>query len=140
MQKGEHYRVKQAVRAAEFAGKDPTTSGAYATALQEAEEGPSTRLFQVVLVLNIKKPITDMEGKLNRIRAINGVTIISHERSEETMYRGDVVAKVKFHPRKESMRAWTYVNQILVPEINSSRHVPDVSVSEAVLGTLKEIT
>jgi len=139
MQKQEHEKVKQKVADAESAGIDPLATGAYASGLREADEEPSTRLFQVVLVLNIKKPITDMEGKLNRIRAISGVTIISHERSEETMYRGDVVAKIKFHPRRESMRAWTYVSQILVPEINSSRHVPDVSVIEAVHGTLKEI-
>ena len=108
--------------------------------MKEDEEVVQTELYQIVLVLKIKKPIADMEGKLNRIRAIEGVTIISHERSESLLHRGDVVAKIKFHPTKLAMAPWAYINQVLVPEINSSRHVPDVSVIEVVRGTMTEIT
>ena len=108
--------------------------------LKEVEEMSSALLYQVVLVLNVTKPIRDIAGKLNRIRAIEGVTIVSHEREEETIYRGDVVAKVKFHPLKDMMTPTTFINQYLVPQINSSKLVPEVKVLQVVQGTIKEIT
>jgi hypothetical protein len=107
--------------------------------LKEAEEKSSALLYQVVLVLSVSKPIRDIAGKLNRIRAIEGVTIVSHEREEDTVSRGDVVAKVKFHPMSDMMTATTYINQYLVPQINSSKMVPEVKVLQVVQGTLKEI-
>ena len=107
--------------------------------LKEAEEKSSALLYQVVLVLSVSKPIRDIAGKLNRIRAIEGVTIVSHEREEDTIYRGDVVAKVKFHPTSDIMTPTTYINQYLVPQINSSKLVPEVKVLKVAQGTLKEI-
>jgi murein DD-endopeptidase MepM/ murein hydrolase activator NlpD len=108
--------------------------------LKEAGEMSSALLYQVVLVLSVTKPIRDIKGKLNRIRAIEGVTIVSHEREEETIYRGDVVAKVKFHPPKDMMTPMTFINQYLVPQINDSQTVPEVKVLQVVKGTMKEIT
>jgi hypothetical protein len=108
--------------------------------LKEVEEMSSAKLYQVVLVLSVTRPIRDIAGKLNRIRAIEGVTIVSHEREEETIYRGDVVAKVKFHPTNDMMTPATFINQYLVPQINSSKIVPEVKVLQAVRGTIKEIT
>jgi len=141
MQKGEHERVKQKVADAEAAGKDPLAAGAYYKAedLYEAEEKSSARLYQVVLTLRVNKPIRDIAGKLNRIRAIEGVTVVSHETDEDVLHRGDIVAKVKFHVRKDSTTPMTYINQTLVPEINSSQMVPEVKVLSVVVGTLKKI-
>ena len=125
-------------------------SGAYRTSFQESlkkesaapdsiKVSSSARLYQVVLVLKVSQPIRDIKGKLNRIRAIEGVTIVSHEREEETVYRGDVVAKVKFHPMNDMMTPATFINQHLVPQINSSKIVPEVKVLQVVKGTIKEI-
>jgi hypothetical protein len=108
--------------------------------LTEADEPSSALLYQVVLVLKVSQPIRDIKGKLNRIRAIEGVTIVSHEREEETIYSGDVVAKVKFHPPKDMMTPATFINQYLIPQINDSKIVPEVKVLKTVQGTIKEIT
>jgi murein DD-endopeptidase MepM/ murein hydrolase activator NlpD len=108
--------------------------------LKEVEEMSSAKLYQVVLVLKVSQPIRDIKGKLNRIRAIEGVTIVSHEREEETIYRGDVVAKVKFHPMNDMMTPATFINQYLIPQINDSKIVPEVKVLKTVQGTIKEIT
>ena len=91
------------------------------------------------MVLTVSKPIRDIAGKLNRIRAIEGVTVVSHETDDDVLHRGDVVAKIKFHPARESTTPMTYINQTLVPAINSSMIVPEVKVLEVVTGTLKEI-
>jgi len=107
--------------------------------LKEAEEVSSAKLYQVVLVLSVTKPIRDIKGKLNRIRAIEGVTIVSHEREEEIISRGDVVAKVKFHPMNDMMTPATFINQYLIPQINDSKIVPEVKVLQVVQGTMKEI-
>ena len=64
---------------------------------------------------------------------------MSHETDENVLHRGDVVAKVKFHPARESTTPMTYISQTLVPAINSSMRVPEVKVLEVVQGTLKEI-
>jgi len=140
MQKGEHERVKQRVAGDEAAGKDPLATGAYASGLQEAKESSSVRLHQVVLGLTISKPIRDIAGKLNDIRAIEGVTVVSHETDDGVIHRGDIVAKVKFRIPRESQTAINYVYKILVPTINSSLEVPGVKVFRVVKGTIKEIT
>ena len=103
------------------------------------EEVAPTQLYQVVLVLSIEKPIKDIAGKLNKIRSIEGVTIVSHEPDDDVVHRGDVVAKVKFMPKKASIRPMTYVKQVLEPSINSSNIVPEVKVLQVVHGTIKEI-
>jgi hypothetical protein len=87
MQKQEHEKVKQKVADAEAAGRDPLATGAYASGLREAEERTSSRLYQVVLVLTIEKPIRDIKGKLNDIRAIEGVTVVSHETDDDVIHR-----------------------------------------------------
>jgi hypothetical protein len=130
--------VKQKVVSSE----DPLATGAYGYRrnMQEAEEEKkSARLHQIVLVLSVEKPIRDIKGKLNDIRAIEGVTVVSHETDDDVIHRGDIVAKVKFSTASESQRAMTYVHQTLVPAINSSLTVPEVKVLEVVSGTLKEI-
>ena len=140
LQKQERERMQQKVSDAESAGKDPVAAGAYYRQdLSEAEETKSVRLYQIVLVLTVSKPIRDIAGKLNKIRAIEGVTVVSHETDDDVLHRGDVVAKVKFHPARESTTPMTYINQTLVPAINSSMIVPEVKVLEVVAGTLKEI-
>jgi hypothetical protein len=142
MQKQERERMKQKVSDAESAGKDPLAAGAYYKQdrfVTEAEEDKTVRLYQIVLVLSVAKPIRDIKGKLNRIRAIEGVTVVSHETDDNVIHRGDIVAKIKFHTSKESQRGMTYVHQTLVPAINSSMTVPEVKVLEVVMGTLKEI-
>jgi hypothetical protein len=139
-QKDERELRKQNVSNAEAAGKDPVAAGAYYKQdLSEAEEESTARLYQVVLTLRVNKPIRDIAGKLNRIRAIEGVTVVSHETDEDVLHRGDIVAKVKFHIRKDSTTPMTYINQVLVPEINSSQMVPEVKVLSVVAGTLKKI-
>ena len=50
-----------------------------------------------------------------------------------------VEARVKFHPESDSLRPMSYIQQVLVPNINSSRTVPGVKV-EIVSGTLKDWT
>ena len=140
LQKQERERMQQKVSDAEAAGKDPLAAGAYYKQdLSEAEEESTARLYQVVLTLRVNKPIRDIAGKLNRIRAIEGVTVVSHETDEDVLHRGDIVAKVKFHIRKDSTTPMTYINQVLVPEINSSQMVPEVKVLSVVAGTLKKI-
>ena len=142
MQKQERERMQQKVSDAESAGKDPLAAGAYYKQdrfVTEAEEDKSVRLYQIVLVLTVSKPIRDIAGKLNRIRAIEGVTVVSHETDDDVIHRGDIVAKIKFHTFRQSQRGMTYVHQTLVPAINSSMTVPEVKVLEVVAGTLKEI-
>jgi hypothetical protein len=107
--------------------------------MEEAVELSTVRLYQVVLVLRVNKPIRDIAGKLNRIRAIEGVTVVCHEVDEDVLHRGDIVAKVKFHIKKDSTTPSTYVNQVLVPQINDSLVVPEVKVLNVVRGTLKKI-
>ena len=136
--------MQQKVSDAESAGKDPLAAGAYYrpdrfVPVTEAEEDKSVRLYQIVLVLTVSKPIRDIAGKLNRIRAIEGVTVVSHETDDDVIHRGDIVAKIKFHTFRQSQRGMTYVHQTLVPAINSSMTVPEVKVLEVVAGTLKEI-
>jgi hypothetical protein len=140
MQKQEHEKVKQKVADAEAAGRDPLATGAYASGLREAEERTSSQLYQVVLVLTVEKPIRDIKGKLNDIRAIEGVTVVSHETDDDVIHVGDIVAKVKFRTDRESTRAISYVYKTLVPSINNSLKVPGVKVFRVVQGTMKEIT
>jgi len=103
------------------------------------EEVAPTQLYQVVLVLSVEKPIKDIAGKLNKIRSIEGVTIVSHETDDDVIHRGDIVAKIKFMPKKNTTRPMTYVKQVLEPSINSSTIVPEVKVLQVVHGTIKEI-
>ena len=62
-----------------------------------------------------------------------------HEEGGDVGGRRTIEAKVKFHPEKDSLQPATYINQILVPEINSSRLVPGVKVLDVVKGTLKRL-
>lgn len=104
------------------------------------QAGFETRLFQVNLRLSIDKGQGGgIEQKLNRIRAIDGVTVVSHEEGGSIGGRETIEAKVKFHPESDSLRAEKYIYQVLVPAINSSRHVPGVKVIEIVPRTLKRL-
>ena len=99
-----------------------------------------TRLFQVNLRIQIAKGVGGgIEQKLNRIRAIDGVTVVSHEEGQKVGDLRVIEAKVKFHPSSDSLRPASYVQRVLVPEINSSNVVPGVKVIEIVSGTLKRL-
>jgi hypothetical protein len=80
-----------------------------------------------------------IEQKLNRIRSIQGVTVVGHEEGQKVGAMRVIEARIKFHPASDSLRPFSYVNQVLVPEINSSKVVPGVKVIDIVRGTLKRI-
>ena len=104
------------------------------------EVGFETRLFQVVLQLRLDPGAGGgIEQKLNRIRAIRGVTVVSHQDMDAILGANTIECKVKFHPESDAMRPGTYVTRVLVPAINTSNHVPGVSVSRVVRGTLKRL-
>ena len=108
--------------------------------LLQEQTGFETRLFQVILKLQIDpKAGGGIEQKLNRIRAIQGVTVVGHEESQRSYGSRVIEAKIKFHPESDISRPSTYVSQILVPEINSSKLVPGVKVIDIVKGSLKRI-
>jgi hypothetical protein len=108
--------------------------------LREQEEKFQTRMFQVSLRLQFTKGTGGgIEQKLNRIRAIDGVTVVGHAEGEKIGDQKVIEAKVKFHPESDSLRPMSYVRQVLVPDINSSRAVPGVKVIEIVSGTLKRL-
>ena len=97
-------------------------------------------MFQVSLRLQFTKGTGGgIEQKLNRIRAIDGVTVVGHAEGERMGDRNVIEAKVKFHPESDSLRPASYVRQVLVPDINSSRIVPGVKVIEIISGTLKRL-
>jgi hypothetical protein len=115
-------------------GQDTHTD---AGALQESLD-TGTRLYQVSLKLRVDKSSGGgIEGKLNRIRAIDGVTVVGHEYVLGT--EQVIEAKIKFHPRSDSIRPISYINLILIPSINSSRHVPGVHVLEMVQNSIKQL-
>jgi len=104
------------------------------------EVGFETRLFQISLTLQIDKGTGGgIEQKLNRIRSIQGVTVVGHEEGENLGGKSVIVARIKFHPESDSLRPYSYINQILVPDINSSKSVPGVRVIEIIRGTLKRL-
>ena len=107
--------------------------------LEKEGKDKGTRLYQVSLKLSVETPIRDLEGKLNRIRAIEGVTVVGHEQSPGPIGTGNVLARVKFHPLGEFQRPMTYVAQVLAPAINNAKIVPGVRVAEVVRGTMKEL-
>ena len=108
--------------------------------LREQEEKFQTRMFQVSLRLQFTKGTGGgIEQKLNRIRAIDGVTVVGHAEGEKIGDQNVIEAKVKFHPESDSLRPASYVRQVLVPDINSSRIVPGVKVIEIISGTLKRL-
>ena len=88
--------------------------------------------------------ISDVQGgsieqKLNRIRAIRGVTVVSHQESGVTKGSDIIDARIKFHPESDAMRPGTYVTQVLIPVINNSRAVPGTRVINVMKGTLKRL-
>ena len=109
------------------------------TILKE-QTGFETRLFQINLKIQVDRDAGGgIEQKLNRIRAIEGVTVVSHDDISAGKARQVIEARVKFHPESDALRAGTYVTQILVPEINSSKLVPGVKVIDVVKGSLKRL-
>ena len=105
------------------------------------EDVDKTRLFRIEVKIRLNDAVGGgIEQKLNRIRAIEGVTVVGHEIIPGT--GAEVMsAKIKFHPPSNSTRAMTYVREKLVPEINSElpRHVPGAKVIEVVAGSLKRL-
>jgi hypothetical protein len=67
------------------------------------------------------------------------VTVVGHEEGGKIGDKSVIVARIKFHPASDSLRPYSYINQILVPDINSSKVVPGVKVIEVVKGTLKRL-
>ena len=99
-----------------------------------------TRLFQVNLKIQIDPNMGGgIEQKLNRIRAIEGVTVVGHDEIDKRSGRSTIEARIKFHPESDALRPGTYVSQVLVPNINSSKQVPGVKVIDIVKGTLKRL-
>ena len=98
-----------------------------------------TKLYQVTLKLSIEKPIRDLEGKLNRIRAIEGVTVVRHQKTGLEKAIGNLEAIIKFRPSNRLEQPRTYVGETLVRSINSSREVPGVKVVEVIAGSIKEV-
>ena len=108
--------------------------------LLQEQERFETRLFQVNLRIQIDPKMGGgIEQKLNRIRAIEGVTVVAHDEVDKRLGRQVVEARVKFHPDSDALRPGTYVTQTLVPEINSSKLVPGVKVIDIVKGSLKRL-
>ncbi len=104
------------------------------------EAGFETRLFQINLKIQVDSEIGGgIEQKLNRIRAIEGVTVVSHDEPQSQMGRQVIEARIKFHPESDALRPGTYLTQILVPEINSSKLVPGVKVIDIIKGSLKRL-
>ena len=104
------------------------------------QEGFETRLFQVNLRLLVDKGQGGgIEQKLNRIRAIEGVTVVSHVEGDSVIGKDTIEAKIKFHPPKGSERGISYVRRVLIPDINNSQQVPGVKVLEAVPKSLKRL-
>ena len=104
------------------------------------KESDETRLFQISLKLQVKPGVGGgIEAKLNRIRAIAGVTVVGHEEGLNVGKHSFIVAKVKFHPPQDSLRPISYVWETLVPQINSSRSVPGIKVVDVIDGTLKRL-
>ena len=99
-----------------------------------------TRLYQVNLKIQVDRDTGGgIEQKLNRIRAIEGVTVVSHDDLSQGRSRQVIEARIKFHPDSDSTRPETFVRQVLVPEINSSKLVPGVRVIDIVSGSLKRL-
>ena len=105
------------------------------------EEVDKTRLFRIEVKIRLNDAVGGgIEQKLNRIRAIEGVTVVGHEMLPGT--GAEVMsAKIKFHPSSNSTRPMTYVREKLVPEINSElpKHVPGAKVIEVIAGSLKRL-
>ena len=105
------------------------------------EDVDKTRLFRIEVKIRLNDAVGGgIEQKLNRIRAIEGVTVVGHEMLPGT--GAEVMsAKIKFHPPSNSTRPMTYVREKLVPEINSElpKHVPGAKVIEVVAGSLKRL-
>lgn len=105
------------------------------------EEIDDTRLFRIEMKIRLNDAVGGgIEQKLNRIRAIEGVTVVGHEPLPGTG-ANIIQAKIKFHPPSNSIRPMTYVREKLVPEINSElpKHVPGAKVIEVVAGSLKRL-
>ena len=108
--------------------------------LMKEQTGFETRLFQVNLKIQIDPNMGGgIEQKLNRIRAIEGVTVVGHDEIDKRSGRSTIEARIKFHPESDALRPGTYVSQVLVPNINSSKQVPGVKVIDIVKGTLKRL-
>ena len=109
------------------------------TILKE-QTGFETRLFQINLKIQVDRDTGGgIEQKLNRIRAIEGVTVVGHEDVDPLRGKSVIEARIKFHPDSDAIRPGTYITQTLVPEINSSKLVPGVKVIDIVKGSLKRL-
>ncbi len=108
--------------------------------LVNEQTGFETRMFQVNLKIQVDPSMGGgIEQKLNRIRAIEGVTVVGHDEPQRGAGREVIEARIKFHPSSDALRPGTYVSQVLVPEINSSKLVPGVKVIDVVRGSLKRL-
>jgi hypothetical protein len=98
------------------------------------------KVYQIEVKIRINSAAGGgIETKLNRIRAISGVTVVGHDYSGNL--GGDQImhAKIKFSPHSESIRPWTYIHRVLVPAINSSKLVSGARVFEVIKSSLREL-
>lgn len=104
------------------------------------ENETSARLYQIEMQIVIDRQRSGgIDAAMNRIRSIEGVTVISHQEPEMRAAQEYLRAKIKFHPLKDSMTPQTYVRTILVPSINKSSTVPGVRIVEVIPRTLKRL-
>lgn len=106
-----------------------------------SESKVSTRLYQIELKLVIDKTKSGgIDAAMNRIRSVEGVTVISHvEPEDKKTSQLNILSKIKFHPLKDSMTPQTYIRTILVPGINKSATVPGVRITDINAKSLKRL-
>ena len=89
------------------------------------EEKYKLRTFESELLVRIEAQF-GVEETLQDIRSIGGVTVVtaldSNFRQSDVAGDGTYLShiKVKFHPKKDSTTAKTYIKDILLPSIRSS--------------------
>jgi len=95
---------------------------------QLREEKYKLRVFQVELLVRIDASF-GVEETLQDIRSIAGVTVVT---AMDSQYRRDSQtylshAKIKYHPRLDSVTAKTYLNDLLLPALRS-QEIPGCKV------------
>jgi len=102
------------------------------------EEKYRLRMFKTILLIKVDTKY-GVEETLQAIRAISGVTVVSaidsFFRTHESVWMTRV--KIKFHPKKDSTTADTYLNDQLLPAIRG-REIPGGKVIR-VLSAPREI-
>ena len=86
--------------------------------LVNEQTGFETRMFQVNLKIQVDPSMGGgIEQKLNRIRAIEGVTVVGHDEPQRVTGREVIEARIKFHPSSDALRPGTYVSSSLYQKL-----------------------